>query len=1096
MTTADRDVLPTSVKPTNYDISLYDLEFGGNFSYQGTVKIDVDVRNSTKEIVLNAHQLKILKVELLVVQSKTQQNIEVSDISYDEKSQRATLAFPTELPPSSKALLTVSFRGTMNNVMAGFYRSKYKPAAPPAPSVAKDDEFHYMLSTQFESCDARRAFPCFDEPNLKATFDFEIEVPEDQVALSNMPEREIRKSNKSGLKVVSFERTPIMSTYLLAWAVGDFEYVEDFTRKKYNGKNLPVRVYTTKGLKEQGRFALENAFQIVDYFSEVFRIDYPLPKVDLLAVHEFPIIRSPSVSLHIEESHGAMENWGLITYRTTAVLFDEAKSDAKYKNRVAYVVAHELAHQWFGNLVTMDWWSELWLNEGFATWVGWLAIDHLYPEWKVWGQFVTESVQTAFQLDSLRGSHPIEVPVKDALDIDQIFDHISYLKGSSVIRMLSGHLGVETFLLGVSNYLKAHTYGNATTKDLWEALSEASGQDVTSFMDTWIRRIGFPVVTVAEEPGQISIRQSRFLSTGDVKPEEDETTWWVPLGLLTKTNGSVAKSAALTTKEDTIRDIDETFYKLNANQNGFYRTNYPPVRLAQLGDARELLTVEDKIGLVGDAAALAVAGDGTTAGLLAFVEAFKGEENYLVWSQIVASLASLRSVFAENEKVAKGLKTFTLQLVSPITEKMGWDFDPKEDYLTGQLRSLLIGAAGGAGHQGIISEAQRRFKLYVSGEDKQAIHPNLRSAIFRIVIAEGGEAEYEAVKQEYLNTTSVDGKEISLQALGRVPTKDLAQGFLQFLFSGRVAMQDMHSGAVTLAANSKVRLDFWHYLKDNWNAVTGKLAGNSVVLDRFLKLSLTKFSSHEVQQDIAHFFEGKDNRGYDRTLGVIADTVRGNANYKERDQDLILEWLTAHGYVSYDYLFKLLLIGDSGVGKSCLLLRFADDTYTESYISTIGVDFKIRTIELDGKTVKLQIWDTAGQERFRTITSSYYRGAHGICVVYDVTDMDSFNNVKQWLQEIDRYATEGVNKLLVGNKSDMSDKKVVEYTVAKEFADSLGIPFLETSAKNASNVEQAFLTMARQIKERMGTATANNNKPAVHVGPGQGVQSGSAGGCC
>ncbi|KAK4692239.1 Ras-related protein Rab-1A, partial [Lecanoromycetidae sp. Uapishka_2] len=181
----------------------------------------------------------------------------------------------------------------------------------------------------------------------------------------------------------------------------------------------------------------------------------------------------------------------------------------------------------------------------------------------------------------------------------------------------------------------------------------------------------------------------------------------------------------------------------------------------------------------------------------------------------------------------------------------------------------------------------------------------------------------------------------------------------------------------------------------------------------------------------------------------------------------------------YDYLFKLLLIGDSGVGKSCLLLRFADDTYTESYISTIGVDF----------------WDTAGQERFRTITSSYYRGAHGICVVYDVTDMDSFNNVKQWLQEIDRYATEGVNKLLVGNKSDMSDKKVVDYTVAKEFADSLGIPFLETSAKNASNVEQAFLTMARQIKERMGTTTVNN-KPTVQVGQGQGVQSGSAGGCC
>jgi len=217
--------------------------------------------------------------------------------------------------------------------MAGFYRSKYKPIVPASKSVPHDDEFHYMFSTQFESCDARRAFPCFDEPSLKATFAFEIEIPEDQTALSNMPEKETRKGSKEATKVVVFEQAPKMSTYLYAWAFGDFEYVEDFTRRKYNGKTLPVRVYTTRGLKDQGRFALKNAYQIVDLFSEVFKIDYPLPKADLLAVHEF--------------SHGAMENWGLVTYRTTAVLFDEKNSDAKYKNRVAYVVAHELAHQWY-----------------------------------------------------------------------------------------------------------------------------------------------------------------------------------------------------------------------------------------------------------------------------------------------------------------------------------------------------------------------------------------------------------------------------------------------------------------------------------------------------------------------------------------------------------------------------------------------------------------------------------------------------------------------------------------------------------------------------------------------------------------------------
>jgi aminopeptidase N len=501
-----------------------------------------------------------------------------------------------------------------NQLMAGFYRSRYKPAVEAAKSVARDDEYHYMFSTQFESCDARRTFPCFDEPNLKASFEFEIEIPDDQVALSNMPEKEARKSSKDGWKVVTFEKAPIMSTYLYAWAFGDFEYVEDFTKRKYNGKNLPVRVYTTRGLKKQGEWALLNCHQIVDYFSDIFKIDYPLPKVDLLACHEF--------------SHGAMENWGLITYRTTALLFDEAHSDQKYKQRVAYVVAHELAHQWFGNLVTMDWWSELWLNEGFATWVGWDAIDHLYPDWNVWPQFCAESLHGAFILDSIRNSHPIEVPVRNALEVDQIFDHISYLKGSSVIRMLSAHLGRQPFLNGVSNYLKAHEYTNATTTDLWNALSEESKQDVNGFMDPWIRKIGFPVLTVAEEPGQVTVRQSRFLVSGDVEAKDDETVWWIPLGLKTGLEAKTSPVTALTAKEDTIRDIDDDFYKFNSDANGFYRTSYPAKRLEKLGAAKSKLSMEDKISLIGDAAALAQAGEGTTASFLALIEKFDDEDEY------------------------------------------------------------------------------------------------------------------------------------------------------------------------------------------------------------------------------------------------------------------------------------------------------------------------------------------------------------------------------------------------------------------------------------------------------------------------------------
>ncbi|EMC96716.1 hypothetical protein BAUCODRAFT_34107 [Baudoinia panamericana UAMH 10762] len=879
---SDREVLPTSVKPSNYAISLFDLQPGEPWTYQGSLTIDLEIKEPTKSIVLNAHELKVHSVEISSESGKTASSVKASNIDYDTKNQRCTFTFDQELPQSPKAVLSIAFEGTMNNHMAGFYRSKYKPAAPAAAGVAKDAENHYMFSTQFESSDARRAFPCFDEPNVKATFDFEVEIPEDLVALSNMPEKEVKKSKKSGHKVVSFDRTPIMSTYLLAWAFGDFEYVEDFTRRKYNGKNLPVRVYTTRGLKDQGRLALDSAHKIVDYYSEIFQIEYPLPKADLLAVHEF--------------SHGAMENWGLVTYRTTAVLFDEYASDQKYRNRVVYVVAHELAHQWFGNLVTMDWWNDLWLNEGFATWVGWLATDHLYPDWNVWGQFVTESMQTAFQLDSLRTSHPIEVPLRNALQVDQVFDAISYLKGCSVIRMLAAYLGEKTFLEGVAAYLKTHKYGNAQTDDLWAALSKASGQDVKALMDPWIRKIGFPVVTVAEEPGQISVKQSRFLSSGEVQPDEDKTVWWIPVGLKTGPNATDAQREPLTTKEDTYRDIDTSFYKLNANQTGFYRTNLPPQRLVELSKALDKLSVTDKIGLIGDAAAMAAAGEGKTSAVLAFMEGFTTEENYLVWSEVLSSLGKIRSIFSSDEEVSAGLRNFTLKLVTSATDKIGWSFGPHDDYLLGQLRALLITTAGVTGHEATINEAMKQFKAYMSG-DKQAIHPSLRAAVFRIAIRHGGAETYKAVQNEFLNTTSIDGKEITLQSMGQVQTPDLAEDYLAFAFSGKVATQDVHSVGGSLANNSKVRDAVWTYIKANWDMIRDKLSGNMVVLERFLRISLQKFASFEVEKDIERFFADKDKEGFDRGLSVVSDTVKGNAKYRERDMAVLKEWLSAHGYM-------------------------------------------------------------------------------------------------------------------------------------------------------------------------------------------------------
>ncbi|KAI1078525.1 peptidase family M1-domain-containing protein [Whalleya microplaca] len=884
---ADRDTLPSTVTPAHYDLSISSLNFK-DWSFQGNVAIDVAVTQPIKEIVINSIELKLLTAKITVNHTKASQTVEATSFSYDEKKQRATLIFADEIPASEKASLQITFEGIINNDMAGFYRSKYKPVVPAAASVPKDDTFHYMFSTQFEACDARRAFPCFDEPRLKATFDFQIEIPEDQVALSNMPVKAATKT-KDGFQTVSFERTPLMSTYLLAWAVGDFEYVEAFTERRYNGKQLPVRVYTTRGLKEQGRYALEHAPKTIDLFSESFGIDYPLPKSDLLAVHEF--------------THGAMENWGLVTYRTTAVLFDEKTSDARYKNRVAYVVAHELAHQWFGNLVTMDWWDELWLNESFATWAGWYAVNEFHPDWQVWAQFVNEGMEMAFKLDGMRASHPVHVPVKDALDVNQIFDHISYLKGCSTLRMLVNHLGEKTFLQGVGVYLRKHAYGNAKTEYLWQALTEASGADVNGLMSNWIEKIGHPLLTVAEEPGQISIKQNRYLSTGDVKPEEDETVWWVPLSLQGKVGQQGVQKLALTEKDTTIRDIDDDFYKLNSNATGFYRTNYPPARLSKLSTQLHRLSNEDKISIIGSAADLAFSGYGTTPALLSFIEGFGGETNQLVWAQVLDSLGLVKAIFGDDETIKKGLEKFALKLVSNAVEEIGWEFPDNEDYLRSLLRKRLLLTAAVNGHQAVTEKAVSLFNAWA--DEGTPLHPDLRTVVYRTGVKTNPAKAVEALKKEWYTGASIDGKEMCLSALGHVRDAELlTKSILPFNGdvsppappSESVPSGDMHSLASALAANSFARPLQWTYIREHWAPLTAKMA-NPVVLDRFVKLTLNKFTDARYVAEIDEFFADKDKSSFDRTLEQVKDAIRGRAAYRLRDAVVLREWLGVNGYL-------------------------------------------------------------------------------------------------------------------------------------------------------------------------------------------------------
>jgi aminopeptidase 2 len=628
------------------------------------------------------------------------------------------VAFQDVIPKGSKAQLEMKFTGELNDKMAGFYRSTYKN---------KDGSTGIMAVTQMEPADARRAFPCFDEPALKAKFTITLIADKHLTCLSNMDvaeESEV-ESTMSGTtkKSVKFNTSPLMSTYLLAFIIGELNYIET---DKFR---LPVRVYAPPNQDiEHGRFSLELAARTLEFYEKTFDSEFPLPKMDMVAIPDF--------------AAGAMENWGLITYRVVDLMFDEKTSGASTKERVAEVVQHELAHQWFGNLVTMDFWDGLWLNEGFATWMSWYSCNVFYPEWKVWQGYVTDTLQSALGLDSLRSSHPIEVPVKRSEEVNQIFDAISYSKGSCVLRMISTYLGEDVFMEGVRQYLKKHAYGNTQTGDLWAALGAASGKDIETVMDIWTKNVGYPVVTVTENGDDtIHVKQNRFLRTADVTPEEDKVLYPVFLGLRTK--DGVDESVTLSTREANFTVPSGDFFKLNADHTSIYRTSYSPERLEKLGKAAKdgLLSVEDRAGMISDAGALASSGYQKTSGVLNLLKGFDSEKEFVVWNEIISRMSVVQAAWVfEDQEVRDGLEAFTRELVSKKAHTAGWEFSDSDDHIQQQFKAMLFGSAGLAGDKVIIKAALDMFAKFAAG-DKSAIHPNIRGSVYGMALRFGGKKE-------------------------------------------------------------------------------------------------------------------------------------------------------------------------------------------------------------------------------------------------------------------------------------------------------------------------------------------------------------------
>jgi len=845
--------LPASVVPNHYLIKLKpDLV---KLTFQGEVTITVEVKEPVSEVLCNGSNLEIQSCSINCGGS-----VQDAKASLDQEQETVSMKLSNPLTPGS-ASIKMSFTGVLNDKMCGFYRTKY----------TVDGEDRYAAVTQFEATDARQAFPCWDEPAVKATFDMVIVAPKDRVVLSNMPEIESQEDpSDNSCKIVKFSTSPIMSTYLVAIVVGEFDFIEDKTEE-----DITVRVYSPLGKKEQGRFALECAVQSLTFYSKFFKIPYPLPKYDMIAIPDF--------------SAGAMENWGLVLYRETCILVDPLNSSQSSKQWVAIVVNHETAHQWFGNLVTMEWWTHLWLNEGFASFMENLTTDALYPEYKIWEQFVPGTLLEALELDALKSSHPIEVEVGHPSEVDEIFDNISYNKGASVIRMLYNWIGDDSFKKGMNSYLSKYSYKNTLTPQLWAELEAASGQSVTSVMKTWTEQMGYPVISVScKQDGadmMLTLKQTRFV--GDGSSDESKSRWMVPISIISSSSPDTpvkmmldAESESCSIKLPGVGPKD--WIKLNPGVVGYYRVSYSPDMLTKLCDAvsTKALCPVDRLNILDDLFSLIAAGKANTVDGLRLLKSYKQEDSYIVWNNIVTQLAKLSIILADQEYYETWLN-FQLDLFSVIKKSVSWDPNPTDGHLDTLLRSLVLSKLGQSGDQEVRAEAKRRFDAHASGG--QQINPDIRAAVYKIIASMGQEDDYNAMLKLH---DQVDLHEertrILWSGLGCFNNKELLAKSLEMALGDKVRSQDSVHFIGSVAARRQGRDLAWQFFKDKFVFLKERYS-SGFLLSRLVKSSTIDLLGEDKAREVETYFEEHPIAGSERNVAQSCETIRLNTSWIDRD---------------------------------------------------------------------------------------------------------------------------------------------------------------------------------------------------------------------
>src|SRR3989339_376856 len=824
--------LPAHVRPERYKIMLKpDLE---NFIFEGEETIYLNLEKHAREIILHAVELEI--------------ECDGAKIAYDKKQETVKLIFAKPIH-AGKLELKLKFKGILNDKMRGFYRSKYGD--------------RHLAVTQFESTDARRAFPCFDEPSQKAIFDVTLIVPGHTTAISNTIESSVRE-HESGYKVVEFEPTPKMSTYLLAFIVGEFEYLE-------KGR---VRVFTTPGKKEQAGFALDVAGKVLDFYEDYFDIKYPLNTLDMIAIPDF--------------QSGAMENWGAVTYRESALLVDVEHSSASSKQWTALVIAHELAHQWFGNLVTMEWWTHLWLNEGFASWIEYLAVDHIFPKWDIWTQFVRMDLSRALQLDALVNTHPIEIEVSHPSEIREIFDAVSYSKGASIIRMLADFLGERDFRDGLRHYLKKHQYANAATDDLWRAFEEVSGKPVKNMMKHWTGKPGYPVLRVSDKDKSFEIHQHRFFSSAlSRKNNKDKTMWPLPLTFIFE-GAKKPVTRFFKTCSFVLDKKKGGWVKFNAGAVGMFRIDYSQFLLEKLKAPIEEkeLSARDRFSIQNDAFALAESGELATSAALNLALSYRLEDNFSIWADLAENLGKINELL-EGTRLEEPFKKFAKEIFTVLMARLGWDKKKKESHSDSLLRGIAISQSGRYGDDKVISKARELFSEHIKGRH---IHPDIRGAIYYVVALNSGKKEYVDFLKLFRKASLHEEKNRLSRALGFFWDEKSIEKTLRFLLSDEVRLQDKPSIFGVLWSSPLGREMSWKFFRRNWFFFLKNYGEGSDILHRVIS-PIGTFTSVKRAQEIKAFFNTHKFSSAERTIEQAIERVNSNADWLRRDFKHLEKWL-------------------------------------------------------------------------------------------------------------------------------------------------------------------------------------------------------------